>query len=213
MALAISHEAEDNAGTVFQELREALASVHVGLEVYEKSTEAKILSVTRKTRSEFSHAKTELGALQERLDKQAEVLAKKREVAALERSRAELQPTIDRIRREAALRKSRGTAEGENLNAAMRRFARFGLDFEGTPDGALKLTFKLLDRHEPDRAFCASIVVNDRDCYELRHTYPTLPKPTITALINEVNRTNDFSFFVRRLRHEFQAIVAVDDPP
>lgn len=213
MALAISTEGDDSTGTVFQELREALASVHVGLEVYEKNAEAKIQTVTRKTRAEFSHAKAELSALQERLDKQAGLLAKKREVAALERSRAELQPAIDRIRREAALRKSRGEAECENLNIAMRRFARFGLDFEGTPDGALKLTFKLLDRHEPDRAFCASIVVNDRDCYELKHTYPTLPKPTLTVLVNEVNRTNDFSFFVRRLRHEFQTIVAVYEPP
>lgn len=192
----------DDTAFVFCELRSALARAQAEVAEYEKEKEEEIVAVTKQNRQELRKARAELCALQERLDVQAEVLEKEREIAFLDRSRAELQPTIDRLRREAAI----GGESEEALRTAMRRFSRFGLAFEGTADGALGLTFTQIDKSEPNRAFRASVVVNERDSYEMTSTYPELSSDTVRRLLDDLNRTNDFSTFVRQLRSLFQAL-------
>lgn len=205
MALVATTPGSHDTSAVFRDLREALAAAQVDADAYAKTKEQELEALARNTRSDLRAAKAELGELQGRLEAQAAVLEQEREIAALERSRAELEPAVHRRRREAA---RRGDADLEGLRADLRRFRSFGLDFEGTNDGALQLGFRLLDRREPDRKFCVSVVVNDRDCYEVTASYPTLPRPRLATLVDDVNRTNDFSLFVRRLRKEFLAIIA-----
>ena len=76
-----------------------------------------------------------------------------------------------------------------------------GLDFDGTGDGALQLRFRLVDAAEPQREFFACVVVAHDDRYELRSSYPSLPKASLARVKKIRENTRPGSMIrIRRLR-------------
>lgn len=62
--------------------------------------------------------------------------------------------------------------------------------------------FTQVDAAHPDRRFCFNVRVTDTEAYEVDAVDP--PVPGVDALVRELNRGNDFSAFVQRMRRIFK---------
>ena len=76
------------------------------------------------------------------------------------------------------------------------------LEFERMGDERLRLIFTNVDEHAPSRAFSFLVYVDATDRYHIDACEPPIDAlPELTATLN---RTNDFSAFVRGMRREFK---------
>jgi hypothetical protein len=78
---------------------------------------------------------------------------------------------------------------------------RLGLDIV-TVDQKLQLTFTCIDPAAPQRAFQFFVAVDDEK-YDITGVSP--PVANLSALVAELNVTNEFSAFVQKMRRAFKA--------
>ena len=78
---------------------------------------------------------------------------------------------------------------------------RLGLDFQRIGQDQLKLNMTNIDRSDPDRVFFFAVHIDPNDHYHVIQCEPQLSNTE--ELVDELNRTNDFSKFVRRMRKSF----------
>jgi len=80
---------------------------------------------------------------------------------------------------------------------------RLGLEFQRIGENRLRIVFKYIDPKNPEREFAFSVAVDKNDCYSLIDCTP--PLGNLSAEITALNRTNNFSQFVRGIRQKFKA--------
>lgn len=80
---------------------------------------------------------------------------------------------------------------------------RLGLEFENSEGNTMEITFTKLDSTDPNRKFVLKICVED-DTYDAVDCNP--PLKNISELVDELNYSDDFSRFVRKLRKSFQLL-------
>ena len=103
-------------------------------------------------------------------------------------------------------------SDGGLMVADERRFAgiqlyqqRLGLQFDKVGDDRLRLTFTMLDPNRAERAFWLEVRVTAGDRYVAEQCEP--PVADLPMLTEQLNASNDFSAFVRTMRHRFKALV------
>jgi Tfp pilus assembly protein PilN len=87
---------------------------------------------------------------------------------------------------------------------------RLALAFEHSDDDGecLNVVLTQVDPRNGDRPFFFAIQVLDGDLYNVQTCEPSVPN--LPALVSQLNSSNDFSQFVRKLRQEFKALVAAE---
>ncbi len=84
-------------------------------------------------------------------------------------------------------------------------YARLGLKFRRAPDDRVQLVFSAIDPDDPAREFSFSVHVGPDEVYTVSDCEPALPE--LPGLVDALNRSNDFSAFVQRMRAAFKALV------
>lgn len=87
--------------------------------------------------------------------------------------------------------------------------ARLGLRFETGEDGEFKFFFKFVDPADHNREFMVAVRVKDAGGYELVDCDPEVGE--IESLMEECNRTDNLSAFVRGVRKAFRLMVAAEE--
>lgn len=105
-----------------------------------------------------------------------------------------------------AAKRSEASYAVDELTRGVAFYKRLGLDFDGLGEDLLHLRFTKIDPRDLDREFTFSVKVTEDDVYDIRDVNP--PVEGVAEMVEELNETNDFSYFVRRMRREFVAIVA-----
>ena len=83
---------------------------------------------------------------------------------------------------------------------------RLGLDFERIGQDQLKLNLTRIDPSDPERVFAFAVHIDPNDKYHVILCDP--PLNNTDELVDELNTSNDFSLFVRRMRRSFRALAA-----
>ena len=83
---------------------------------------------------------------------------------------------------------------------------RLGLDFERIGEDQLKLNLTRIDPSDPERVFAFAVHIDPNDKYHVILCDP--PLNNTDELVDELNASNDFSLFVRRMRRSFKALAA-----
>jgi chromosome segregation ATPase len=83
---------------------------------------------------------------------------------------------------------------------------RLGLDFERIGQDQLKLNLTRIDPSDPERVFAFAVHIDPNDKYHVILCDP--PLNNTDELVDELNMSNDFSLFVRRMRRSFRALAA-----
>ena len=91
------------------------------------------------------------------------------------------------------------------VTRGMKMYKKLGLDFVRVGDDRLKLNFQMLDPKAPQREFWFIVFVDEVDNYHIESIEPAMENTQ--ELVEELNTSNDFSLFVRRMRARFQASV------
>ena len=84
---------------------------------------------------------------------------------------------------------------------------RLGLDVERFGDDCLRVIFTKIDPANPARKFAFAVFVDESDMYQLKECVPEVPASV--DLLQRLNDTNDFSWFVQVMRKEFRELVQV----
>mmetsp|Transcript_11456 Transcript_11456/g.27131 ORF Transcript_11456/g.27131 Transcript_11456/m.27131 type:complete len:225 (-) Transcript_11456:15-689(-) len=142
------------------------------------------------------------------------------QLEALKVTRDELPAELDGLREEVKRAEAeRTTVEGSveskrqeasyavnELTRGVTFYKRLGLDFDGVGEDLLHLRFTKIDPKAPEREFSFAVHVTDDNTYVIQDVSP--PVEGVAEMAEELNETNDFSFFVRRMRREFCTLVA-----
>ncbi|CAL8467196.1 g6732 [Coccomyxa elongata] len=122
--------------------------------------------------------------------------------AALDRETAELQ------RQESALADKESLREGKlrSLRQALDLYrARLGLHFRRDNKDELLLVFTHIDPSNHLQEYILGVHVQEDNTYSITKCEPTLEG--LDGLLEELNKSNNFSDFVRQLRKRFQQLV------
>jgi len=114
----------------------------------------------------------------------------------------QLQQQADLSYQQAQLQREQKLSELDKGCSVYR--SMLGLEFERVGDERLRLVFTNIDPHAPSRAFAFQVFVDSSDHYHIEHCEPHLSG--LPALADQLNKTNDFSVFVRSARREFKAL-------
>eukprot|EP01095_Lingulamoeba_sp_RSL-Kostka_P006896 TRINITY_DN2187_c0_g1_i1.p1 TRINITY_DN2187_c0_g1~~TRINITY_DN2187_c0_g1_i1.p1 ORF type:complete len:226 (-),score=46.56 TRINITY_DN2187_c0_g1_i1:247-924(-) len=71
-------------------------------------------------------------------------------------------------------------------------------------NGGLKIKLQNIDPNDPEREFYFIIFLNGQDNYQIRECSPNVNN--IDEYLEELNLTNDLSFFVRNIRKQFKTM-------
>lgn len=206
------------------ELSEMLAERSRNLEATVSRHKAFLRQVTEEIR-ELEKTKTELTAQMEKLEsalmvektKEDAILA---DINLLKDQLGSIPARLEELRRQedeerAALHKLQSELEkhgddndrtNADLTQGLIAFKRnLGLDFERVGDDQLMLKFVNIDPANHLREFFFSILIDADGTYHLTSCVPPISEQQ--TYLNELNRTNDFSKFVRRMRQQFRAMV------
>lgn len=83
---------------------------------------------------------------------------------------------------------------------------RLGMDFERIGQDQLKINLTQIDPSDPKRVFAFAVHIDPSDKYHVILCDP--PLNNTDDLVHELNTSNDFSLFVRRMRRSFKAYAA-----
>jgi len=126
--------------------------------------------------------------------------------------RAKLKKALDQqrqllVEREMALQQMQAGKDHKlaELNKGCTMYRNMlGLEFERIGDERLRLVMTSIDARAPSRAFSFTVYVDSADRYHIEHCDPMVPM--LATLVEKLNENNDFSLFVRSLRHEFKRL-------
>uniref|UniRef100_A0A7S1G7N0 Kinetochore protein SPC25 n=1 Tax=Bicosoecida sp. CB-2014 TaxID=1486930 RepID=A0A7S1G7N0_9STRA len=128
------------------------------------------------------------------------------EIEALHTATEAAEAERELVEKSVASKRAEATYAVDELTKGVAFYKRLGLDFDGLGEDVLRLTFTQIDPAAPDREFTFTVNVTDDNVYVVRDVSP--PVAGVEEMCEELNETNDFSFFVRRMRREFCALVA-----
>ena len=77
------------------------------------------------------------------------------------------------------------------------------LDFERAEGNKLRLTFTNINEASLTEAHSFTLNVNSSEEYEIENCQPELDGGLVDALLEEVNKTNNFGEFVKNVRKAF----------
>lgn len=112
---------------------------------------------------------------------------------------------VDELRAELGTKESSLSYQLRVLQRGVRDFAPLGLRFDRIPGDRLRVTFTSVDPLRPAREFSFALHVSEVEVYTVSECVP--PIPELPALVEELNRSNDFSSFVQAMRAAFKARV------
>lgn len=164
-------------------------------------------------------AQDDAGGLSEHLSAEQKAFSDRQaEVARLGSRAAALPADLDATKSKeeaikvqlAATRAEYERKEGEvryqlaELSKGVSYFEKMGLTFEKAEDDRLRVVFTQLDPDAPERRFTFTVLVTDKDVYEVTECTP--PVPALEGLVSQLNASNDFSGFVQMMRRAFKAV-------
>ncbi|MEW5311170.1 MAG: hypothetical protein WDW38_002906 [Sanguina aurantia] len=80
---------------------------------------------------------------------------------------------------------------------------RLGLEFKQGPE-ELELVFTQIDTHDPERQFCFAVRILPDNSYQVTRCQPEVEQ--VSALLLQLNSSNNFAAFVQALRAAFQSM-------
>lgn len=94
----------------------------------------------------------------------------------------------------------------EELTIGLVKYRELGLDFvKSENSGALMFQFTKIDHQNADRVFEFTLKITDEeDLYLVEDCLPELDDRVVMRLVDELNRTEDYPFFMRGMRRAFQ---------
>lgn len=94
----------------------------------------------------------------------------------------------------------------EELTIGLVKYRELGLDFVKSENtGALMFQFTKIDHENADRVFEFTLKITDEeDLYLVEDCLPELDDRVVMRLADELNRTEDYPFFMRGMRRAFQ---------
>jgi hypothetical protein len=93
----------------------------------------------------------------------------------------------------------------EDLTIGLVKYRELGLDFVKAEDsGALMFQFTKIDPMDMNRVFEFTIKITEDDLYSVEECNPALDDKVVMKLVDELNRTEDYPFFLRGMRKAFQ---------
>jgi hypothetical protein len=92
----------------------------------------------------------------------------------------------------------------QNMTRSAANFKKIGLSMHNVPGEKLRIEFRLVDKKDPHRVFSFVVFVKNGETYVVEKVKP--PVPVLDSLVKDLNATNDFSLFARKMRKEFQRI-------
>jgi hypothetical protein len=91
-----------------------------------------------------------------------------------------------------------------DLTRGVRLYRFLGLEFEKAENDCMKFTFTQIDPSDPLKPFQFLLLVDQNDLYRLIETTPSLEMNYANAIINQLNKDNNISYFVVNMRRAFQ---------
>jgi len=93
----------------------------------------------------------------------------------------------------------------EELTIGLVKYRELGLDFIKSEDsGALMFHFTKIDHRDADRVFEFTLKITDEDLYLVENYLPDLEERVVLKLVDELNLTEDYPFFMRGMRRAFK---------
>jgi len=80
---------------------------------------------------------------------------------------------------------------------------RLGFRFERVADDHLRVVFDKVDPNNPNKEFWFAVAVDAQNVYQIAENKCKPYVESLPAMLNELNKTNNFGSFVRQMRHEF----------
>jgi Chromosome segregation protein Spc25 len=172
----------------------------------------------------LKHAESDVGtraaAISRMIDAESRALHEKR--SQVEQLRARVREVPDAIRAAESDEKAARASLDEHRGAVARWerstqyqmtelergeafYQRLGLKFLRADDDRVRLIFSAIDPADPAREFSFAVHVSPDEVYTVSDCAP--PVPNLAALVDTLNRTNDFSAFVQRMRAAFKASI------
>jgi hypothetical protein len=98
------------------------------------------------------------------------------------------------------------TTQLNDLMRGLSMYQRLGLFFERKGENHLVVRFTLLDPNDPNRVFCFSIRIHpETDAFIVEECQPLMD--SLSNHVDQLNRTNDLSLFIRSMRKAFKQMV------
>jgi len=82
---------------------------------------------------------------------------------------------------------------------------RLGLSFQKV-EGGLQVVYTLVDPHNADRACSFVVRITPENRYEIKDVSPALNPGELEVMVSQLNRRNNFAWFVQAIRQKFRAL-------
>jgi len=93
----------------------------------------------------------------------------------------------------------------DELSKGVEYYSRnLGLEFRRVGDNKLRFVFRQIDPADHNRKFSFVVEISEGSAYSVTEVKPEIQN--LDRLLKELNKTNDFSRFIRQMRIEFKAI-------
>ena len=93
----------------------------------------------------------------------------------------------------------------EELTIGLVKYRELGLDFvKSENSGALMFQFTKIDPVNVNRVFQFTLKITEDDLYLVEECDPELDDKVVMRLVDELNRTEDYPYFMRGMRKAFQ---------
>jgi kinetochore protein Spc25 len=113
---------------------------------------------------------------------------------------------VNKQKEELTAASSMSNAAMNELNQSVQLFkGRLGMSFVKKEKEQLQVVFTMIDPRKHDREFHMTILLTNDDVYTVTECVPSVP--LIDTLLDDLNKTNNFSAFVIAMRKEFQKLV------
>jgi hypothetical protein len=127
------------------------------------------------------------------------------QIKAVKQSELEGLTRAEEIKAEIVKLKQTKENETKELTKGIVFYKRLGLDFKRVGDDRLRLIFTQIDAAFPEKEFSFTIKVDQTDAYQVEACEPAIPE--IPEYLACLNKSNDFSVFVRTMRQSFKKSV------
>mmetsp|Transcript_1021 Transcript_1021/g.1092 ORF Transcript_1021/g.1092 Transcript_1021/m.1092 type:complete len:234 (+) Transcript_1021:282-983(+) len=233
--MATQMQEQENPNEVFEDLKEYLSQVRNTVlewkEKEEKETEnartqflgqsekaAEKISELKKEEKEFKSVEKINQLRLEKEQREIDVLTEKLKSVEIEEQKVEplvqnaskrkddMIKSIEEQNQEIKALKKKQEYEMQQLTRGMKLYKMLGLSFEKVSEDWLKLSFTHIDPNDHSREFYFVVFLDRNDVYHIQEVNPVIGN--VQPLINELNETNNFSLFVRRMRKRFKELVA-----
>ena len=111
------------------------------------------------------------------------------------------------VRREKEKIESSKKVTVDDLTLAVLKYEMLGVKFVKGDDLRLRIDFTQIDPNDPDDVYSFVLNLNDDEEYEVEDCEPFLNVRDIVRLVDDLNRTNEWTDFVVGMRNAFKAYI------